>query len=103
MLGLVGVMLAAGPARAEEGGADAVGEAIAGTLPSSWRVDAHAGGEGVVEATLVVPGGWRGSPVSAGLNACPGPESGVWRSVRLVRITVLVNGRRSPAIDCRQG
>jgi hypothetical protein len=54
-----------------------------------------------VEAVLVAPAGWRGSPGSAAIGACPGPESLVWRTVRAVRITVLLNGRPSSAIDCR--
>jgi hypothetical protein len=94
---------AAARAQTADDPAGSVARAISGGLPSNWHVSAGVQEQGVVQAWLTIPAGWRGNPVSAGLRACPDAESAAWNGVSLVRIVVVANGRVWPPLDCRQG
>jgi hypothetical protein len=70
-------------------------------LPPDWRLGQPSSYLGIAEVRVNMAPEWRGNPIAAAINLCPGPEDSIWEQTRVIRLIMHQRQRDWPPYDCR--
>lgn len=75
--------------------------ALRKNLPANWRIGQPTSYLGITQVKVNILDEWRGSPISAAIAMCPGPEDEIWKQVRVFRLIMRWRQRDWPPWECR--
>lgn len=75
--------------------------ALRKNLPANWRIGQPTSYLGITQVRVNILDEWRGSPISAAIAMCPGPEDDIWKQVRVFRLIMRHHQRDWPPWECR--
>lgn len=76
-------------------------ESLRPRLPPNWRLGQPTSYLGIAQVKVNVADEWRGNPIAAAINLCPGPEDAIWDHVRVIRLIMRYQQRDWPPYECR--